>query len=464
MDKIDAINLYYDRPDWFAEDLCEFIPDDWQRETMLDVAKHRRVSVRSGQGVGKTSLEAILILWYLMTRPYPRIIATAPTQQQLYDVLWAEIKKWLNRSKVKNYLKWTKTKVYMRGHEGIWYATARTAARPENMQGFHEDHMLFIVDEGSGVADDIFEAIMGTLSGVENKIAVFGNPTRTTGFFYDLHNINRDLWKVRKVSSRESARTSKENIEALERKYGKESDVVRVRVDGDFPQNQSEGLISLAAMEGAIEKDIKISDARVLNIGVDVARYGEDKTVIAARLNGKVLPLYKYQKQNTMTTAGKVLEIARKLHAEYPQINRVVINVDTDGLGAGVTDRLREVVRQQDLAYKINAVHNGARARDSARYYNWISEAWDEMNIRLEENMSRLARGEEPTVSLPDDPELISELSSRNFVVNSDGKIELEKKEQMKKRIRKSPDSADAVLLSFNSKDDDVVLIGGRLY
>ena len=95
--------------------------------------------------------------------------------------------------------------------------------------------MLFIVDEASGVADPIMEAILGTLSGNNNKLLLCGNPTRTSGIFYDAFTIDRKMYKHHTVSSRNSPRTNKENILSLERKYGKDSNVVRVRVDGEFP-------------------------------------------------------------------------------------------------------------------------------------------------------------------------------------------------------------------------------------
>ncbi|CAM3446179.1 Terminase B [Paenibacillus glucanolyticus] len=180
----DLFDLYWDDPVAFAEDMMGFDPDDWQCDVMMDVTQFPRTSVRSGQGVGKTGLEAALVIWFLCCRPNPKVVCTAPTKQQLHDVLWAEVSKWLENSMVKNLLKWTKTKVYMIGHEQRWFATARTAYKPENMQGFHEDYMLFIVDEASGVSDPIMEAILGTLSGAENKLLMCGNPTRTSGFFF----------------------------------------------------------------------------------------------------------------------------------------------------------------------------------------------------------------------------------------------------------------------------------------
>ncbi|MFM2490833.1 DEAD/DEAH box helicase family protein [Enterococcus avium] len=158
-----AIDYYYDRPVEFCEDLLHLEPDDWQRSVLNDLSEHPKVSVRSGQGVGKTALEAGAILWFLTCRPYSKVIATAPTMKQLYDVLWAEVSKWLNDSLIKSLLKWTKTKVSMVGDAERWFATARTATKPENMQGFHEDHMLIVVDEASGVSDQIMEAILGPL-------------------------------------------------------------------------------------------------------------------------------------------------------------------------------------------------------------------------------------------------------------------------------------------------------------
>ena len=182
-----ALDFYYDHPIEFVEDVLHAIPDKWQCAVLQDVAIKSKISVRSGQGVGKTALESWVCIWFLTCRPYAKVIATAPTMQQLYDVLWAEVAKWLNNSLVKNMLKWTKTKIYMIGDEERWFATAKTATKPENMQGFHEDHMLIIVDEASGVADPIMEAILGTLSGEDNKLLMCGNPNRLEGVFYDSH-------------------------------------------------------------------------------------------------------------------------------------------------------------------------------------------------------------------------------------------------------------------------------------
>ncbi|MDF1510584.1 DEAD/DEAH box helicase family protein [Robertmurraya sp. DFI.2.37] len=447
---VDLIDVYWDDPVAFAEDILEFSPDEWQRNVLSDLASSRFVSVRSGQGVGKTGLEAISVIWYLCCRPNPKVICTAPTRQQLNDVLWAEIAKWLESSVVKNFLKWTKTKVYMIGSEERWFATARTATKPENMQGFHEDYMLFVVDEASGVADNIMEAIFGTLSGVENKLLMCGNPTRTSGFFYDSHHKDRADYKTHKVSSYDSPRASKENIERLIRKYGKDSDAVRVRVYGGFPKSEPDVFIPLEMAETATETIVEPIE-RVLYIGADIARYGDDETVIAPRIGGKVFDLRGYNKQSTTKTTGRIIQTAREFIAEYPQIHEIVIRIDDDGVGGGVTDELMEFTRTESFPVPIRVVPmgNGRVAEDNEHYDNRGTEMWAAIRDLLQANISAYLQGTQAEIQLPKDEKLISQLTTRKYHMTSKGKVKLERKEDMKKRGLQSPDRADALALAF---------------
>lgn len=451
-DFLEILDYYYDNPVAFFEDILGMIPDDWQKEVLNDLIDHPKISVRSGQGVGKTALEAGSIIWFLVCRPYARVIATAPTMQQLYDVLWAEIAKWLNSSLVKDLLKWTKTKVYMVGDEDRWFATAKTATKPENMQGFHEDHMLIVVDEASGVADTIMEAILGTLSGEDNKLLMCGNPNRLEGVFYDSHNSDRDKYKVHKVSSMDSKRTSKDNIEMLLKKYGQDSDVARVRIFGEFPKGALDSLISMETVEYACNCKIPESEivtSNVLHIGCDVARFGDDKTVITPRIATKIFPFEKYSKKSTMETVGNVIMMCKKYMQKYPKLKRCIIKIDDTGIGGGVTDRLREVVAEEKLPYTIIPVNNGGAATDDY-YANLGSQIWGELRDALEENFSNMMQGEKKAViELPYDDELIKQLSNRRKKITSKGKIQLEKKEDMKSRGIGSPDIADSVTLAF---------------
>lgn len=447
-DKQFLLDIYWDDPVSFAEDILKFYPDAWQKKVLNDIAHHAFVSVRSGQGVGKTGLEAVITIWYLCCRPNPKVVCTAPTRQQLNDVLWAEIAKWLESSMVKDLLKWTKTKVYMIGSEERWFATARTATKPENMQGFHEEYMLFIVDEASGVADNIMEAIHGTLSGPENKLLMCGNPTRTSGVFYDSHHRDRELYKIHKVSSYDSSRASKKNIERLIKKYGKDSDVVAVRVFGDFPKSEPDTFIALELAETATETFIEPTST-VLHLGADIARFGSDETVIAPRIGGRVFDLQCYLKQDTMVTTGWVIATAKEYMRKYPSIQKAMIKVDDDGVGGGVTDRLREVIAEENLPYEIHAVGNGRKANDDEHYHNKGTEAWAVVKQWLQDNLTAYMQGNSSIVQLPHDERLIAQLTTRKYKMTSKGKIALESKDDMKKRGLDSPDRADAVVLSF---------------
>ncbi len=455
---IDVMEVYYDDPAAFLEDMLDMNCDDWQGEVASDVAAHPKVAVKSGQGVGKTALEAGLIVWFLACRPYSKVIATAPTMQQLYDVLWAEISKWLDSSKVKNLLTWTKTKVYMNGDSERWFATAKTATKPENMQGFHEDHMLVVVDEASGVADPIMEAILGTLTGFDNKLLLMGNPNRIEGVFFDAFNKDRDKFKTHTVSSRNSKRTSRDNIAMLESKYGKDSDVVRVRVDGQFPRGALDSFISLETVELACSKENRIKQqdieaAQALHVGVDVARFGDDKTVIASRVSAKVFAFRKYAKKDTMETAGNVVKCCRDYMAQFPHIKKCMIKVDDSGVGGGVTDRLNEVIREEGLPYTVIPVNNGDAATDSY-YFNLGAQIWGNVKELLEANFSNNLQGKQDVqVELPHDEEMIKQLSVRKYHMTSKGKIQLESKEDMKKRGLGSPDTADALSLALYEPD-----------
>ena len=451
-DLLEALDYYYDHPVEFVEDIIGADPDEWQRNVLTSLANNPKLSVRSGQGVGKTALESWAVIWFLTCRPYCRVIATAPTMQQLYDVLWTECAKWLNSSKVKDLLTWTKTKIYMVGDSERWFATAKTATKPENMQGFHEDHMLIVVDEASGVADPIMEAILGTLTGIDNKLLMCGNPNRLEGVFYDSHNSDRDKFKTFKVSSMDSKRTSRDNIEMLMKKYGRDSDVVRVRILGEFPKGALDSMISMETVELACNSDLgnaEILSSNLAHLGVDVARFGDDSTVITPRIGNKILPFYKYEKKSTMETAGNVLMVAKSIMAQYKNIHHVMIKIDDTGVGGGVTDRVTEVVYEEKLPFTVIPINNGSAATDDY-YHNLGAQIWGEFRDALEENFSAVMQGKPPTLDLPYDDEMIKQLSNRKKKITSRGKIQLESKDEMKSRNVGSPDIADSVTLAWH--------------
>lgn len=443
---------YRKAPVLFAQEVLKFEPDEWQRDALTDLAENPKVSIKSGQGVGKTGMEAVALLWFLCCYPYPRIVATAPTKQQLHDVLWSEVSKWMSKSPLlSEILKWTKTYIYMAGNEKRWFAVARTATKPENMQGFHEDNMLFIVDEASGVADPIMEAVLGTLSGENNKLLMCGNPTRTTGTFYDSFNADRAQYKCHTVSSRKSPRTNKDNIASLDRKYGRDSNVVRVRVDGEFPNQEDDVFISLTDIEQCSDRIYELPEEKAMPFvifGVDVARFGDDETVIYRNFKGKIELAKSIRGQDLMRTAGDIVSLYKQTVKEFPQYTgRIYVNIDDTGLGGGVTDRLREIKREQSLSrlfvIPINAAEkietDTKEGKEAAEYYNNLTtHMWAVLRDLLRNR----------DVEISDDSESIAQLSSRKYFMASNGKIELESKKEMKKRNLPSPDRGDALALS----------------
>jgi len=442
------IKLYRKDIELFAREVLNFQPDDWQREVFRSIATERYTAVKSGQGVGKTGTEAAVVLWFLTCFPYPRVVCTAPTKQQLHDVLWAEVSKWQSNSPVlSEILHWTKTYIYMVGYEKRWFAVARTATKPENMQGFHEDNMLFIVDEASGVADPIMDAIMGTLSGANNKLLLCGNPTKTSGSFYDAFHASRAVFSCHTVNSENSPRTNKQNISLLERKYGRNSNVFRVRVLGEFPVQEDDVFIGLSLIEQATMIDPE-EEVRNISIGVDVARYGDDETVIATKVGNQIsIPLIR-QGQSLMQTVGDIVTTYFRLIEEHKEYTgSIPVNIDDTGLGGGVTDRLEEVKAERHLhrmvICPVNFASKPPQSDGDIEYYK-------DMATYLWACVKSLLEAKE--LSLQNDNELVAQLSVRKYFIASNGMLQLESKNDMKKRGIKSPDRADAISLACFQK------------
>lgn len=465
------IKIYRKEPSVFANEVLRFSPDEWQLEALRDLADTSKVAVKSGQGVGKTGIEAVALLWFLCCFPYPRIVATAPTKQQLHDVLWSETSKWISKSPLlEEILKWTKTYIYMKGYEKRWFAVARTATKPENMQGFHEDNMLFIIDEASGVADPICEAILGTLSGGNNKLLMCGNPTRTSGTFYDAFTVDRAIWSCHTVSSLDSPRTNKENIQALIRKYGEQSNVVRVRVKGEFPEQEDDVFIPISWIERSVMTDISDDTLKGLGeyiddkgnrirepdklwlcqIGCDVARFGNDKTVISYRINEKVGIFKKVNGQDTTWTASNVARLYVKMKMTYKYPGKIACCIDDGGVGGGVTDQLRALQRTDPELYRDLVILpvNFGQPIPKHRYVYDTTTYMMSVIKDLIAPFDETGADHKCELVLPNDNDVVAELSCRKYSYVSNLKQKVESKKEMKDRGLSSPDEADSILLA----------------
>lgn len=421
-------------PRLFAQEALGVSLEPWQADGFQAIENgEKRIAIRSGHGVGKTTFDAILILWFGLTHEGAKIPATAPTAHQLNDVLWSEIGKWHRalpdffRSRIE--VKAERVEFY--GTKSAAYARTSRKEQPEALQGFHADHLLFLIDEASGIDESIFETARGALSTPGAIQVMTGNPTRGTGYFHSAFHKNRAQWWTRRVGCAESSRVSPGYIQEMARDYGAESDIYRVRVLGEFPRADADGVISLELVEAAKHRDIQPPPVWPL-WGLDVARFGDDATALCKRRGGVVTEKVKtWRNKDTMQTVGLVkAEWDSTPHAERP----AEILVDVIGIGSGVADRLAEIGLP---ARGINVAE--APAIDDGKYLRLRDELW----FKAREWFAGRA------CSIPDDEALIGELTGPRYRIESSGKLRVEPKDEMKKRGLASPDRADAFCLTF---------------
>lgn len=398
-----------------------------------------KISVRSGHGVGKTALLAWSVLWYLVTHFPTRIPCTAPSAAQLSDVLWAELAVWLRRMNpdLAKLFELKSDRIELVGARGESFAVARTARKeqPEALQGFHSENLLFIVDEASGVPDEVFRVAQGALTSPGSRVILTGNPTRLGGFFHATHTTMRHRWQTHVVPCWESSQVSQEYVEDLAHQYGKDSNVFRVRAAGEFPSENEDTILSLELVESAIDRPIENWDGGRKIWGLDVARFGGDSCALAKR-QGRVLiePVKTWQKSDLMATAGRVA-------AEYEETRGAlrpdVIVVDSIGMGGGVADRLREL----GLPVRDGNVAEASSSKD--KYNRLRDQLWFEAQQWFESR----------AVQIPRDDRLIGELTTPRYKFTSNGKLQVESKAEMKARGVRSPDVADAFCLTFKETD-----------
>ena len=184
---------YRNDPVLFVREVLNTEPDTWQVEFLNHIAAgNRRISVRSGHGVGKSTASAWAMLWYLFLRFPVKIVVTAPTSSQLYDALFAELKRWVKQlpPMLADQLDVKQDRVEVKEAPNEAFISARTsrAEQPEALQGVHSDNVMLVADEASGIPEAVFEAAAGSMSGHKAVTLLLGNPVRSTGFFYDTHN------------------------------------------------------------------------------------------------------------------------------------------------------------------------------------------------------------------------------------------------------------------------------------
>jgi len=401
------------------------------------------LTIKAGRGPGKTAWLSMVILWFMATRPSCRIMVTGPKFEQLKKTIWPELKKWLDVSLISGDLSWTAQNLWYKGDQAGRFAFIATSKDEENLAGLHDDHMLFVVDEASNVRRTMIEALIAGMTHQDNKIILAGNPTQTSSFFYDSHNKFADIWTGLTWNSEESPIVSKNQIEMLARKWGKESDMYRVQVLGEFPKGNPDCFIPLADLEAARARVVR--GEAPMEIGVDPARLGENLSAITTRHGFKVLPQRCVSGVDSWELAILVIEELRKWRKEFNVTEKVKIKVDDTG-GGGLCDVLRNNPEFKNDNFEVVAINFTATGDE--HYKGITSLMWGTFKEAL------------PHVELPDDDDLVNELAARKVSFDK-GRACIEEKKDFKNRMGgQSPDRSDSLILAFARSNVKMVLDG----
>lgn len=409
-------------------------PETWQEQALNAFLSSPRMSIRSGHGVGKSTFLAWLIIHHHATQYPAKTGTTAPTEHQLRDILWTEVRKWLARAPESFQQQWqlTDLRMELKAAPAESFAAGKVAApqKPEAFAGYHSENMLLIADEASGVSDENFEVGLGAMSTPNARMVLAGNPTRPNGFFHTTHTKLRARWWTQVVNSEDVPR-ARGHIDDIIATYGRDSNAYRIRVLGEFPTTADEQVIPLDLVEAAVKRTVEPSESFRVVWGVDVARFGDDRSALAKRRGNVMLaPVQTWRGLDTMQLAGRI-------NADYEDTwadeRPSEILVDVIGIGAGVVDRLGE------LGLPVRGINVGEAAAANDRYMRLRDELW----FKGREWFAKRDCG------LADDQALIAELTAPVYGFSSSGKIIVEPKDETKKRLGHSPDLADAFLLTL---------------
>lgn len=437
-------------------------PRTWQVDELLAIGEHIRAnkarmaagqpprvyqsSTVSGRGIGKSALVSWLNLWSRSCLIGSTAITTANTEAQLISRTWAELGKWHTLSINRHWFDKTATALRpekwfadlvqsdLQIDTGYYYAQAQlwSDENPDAFAGVHNPlGLVLIMDEASGIPPSIWKVSDGFFTEPElhRYWLVFSNGRRNTGTFYETHHKYRDVWQRRQIDARTVEGTDPAVYQKIIDQYGAESDEARVEVYGQFPQTGANQFIGRDLVEAAQARELVPDPGAALVIGVDVARFGDDHSVIAFRQgrDARSRRALKFKGLTTIQLAGRVAE----------QIDRVkpdAVFVDGGGVGGGVVDALRS------MGYKVIDVQSGTKADEPDRYFNRRAELWGKMRDWL------------ATGCLPDDAGLADDLTGPEYDHSLNGAVKLEPKDKMKQRGLASPDTADALSLTFDRR------------
>lgn len=440
------IKAWRENPPLYVYENFQVTPDKWQEAHLWALVDRDRLGLKACKGPGKTCVLSWDAWWFMSCFPMPKLAATSISGANLQDGLWTEMAKWRARSQfLTEAFEWQKSRIYAKDHPERWWMSARTwrdgadsSQQANTLAGLHEDYMMFLIDEAGGVPDAVMSAAEGALAtGKVCKIIMAGNPTHLSGPLYRAATREAHLWHMISItgdpddpmrSPRVSIKWAREQIE----KYGKDNPWVMVNVFGQFPPSSLNVLLGPNDVEKSMgrhltEDKYAFSQKR---LGVDVARFGDDRTIIFPRQGLAAFNCAEMRGADGPQIAARLAK-ARNRWLENGT-NDIIELIDcTGGFGASAYDAYRVA------GYSPIDVQFGGKAIDP-RYENKRAEMWFEM-------AEWVKRGG----ALPDDPELQKELTAPTYTFNKHGKFLIEPKDQIKARLGFSPDKADALVTTF---------------
>jgi hypothetical protein len=403
-----------------------------------------QIAVASGHGIGKSALVSWIILWGLSTHVDTKVVVTANTEAQLTKKTWPEVAKWHRLAINSEWFKFTATSLFSTDpkHEKTWRADAIpwSERNTEAFAGLHNEgkRIIVIFDEASAIPDPIWEVTEGALTDDNTEImwCVFGNPTRNTGRFRECFGRLKHRWDHWQIDSRTVEGTNKAQFEEWLEDHGEDSDFFRVRVRGQFPASSALQFIGSDIANEARTREAESYLGDPLIMGVDVARFGDDESIIQFRRgkDAQTIPPIVINQSDLMYLVGRIIS-AKKEHGADE------IFVDAGGVGGGVIDRLLQMGHDCIEVHFGGKPDSGVLQETSARgeqYSNKTGEMWGAMRAWLRDGGA-----------IADDPDLEAQLVGREYKYNEKNQIVMEKKSDMKKRGLSSPDRADALAMTF---------------
>lgn len=417
-----------------------------------------RISIVSGHGIGKTALLSWLILWFLFVHPECQIACTSPSKEQMYDVLWKELKKWIDRMPLMmaQFYQWETSHVRMKEAPNVWFARAKTSSKEntEALAGVHADWVFMAVDEASGVEEPIFETMEGALTSGNILVFLISNGTRNTGYFYDTHHRDADRWQCYSFDAEQSPRVSPQSVLDWKEKYGSESLQYYVRVKGKFP---GEGIMDDKGFVQLLdEKRLRFRpyDPQWAPIGrcigaLDPSGEGQDSADWAARDRQVLANVHTMQTANDKQLASASITLCDKLY-----IDPIDFVIDAFGVGHKVAQEIALMTSQEKRPWRVTPLNTGEACDDEydrEQYINKRAEAYYKMMLWL------YAGGEIMECSTPEATAIFKrELLSIRFKRTTTGKVQIMDKVQAKKlglNGGMSPNKADAASMTFLRPD-----------